>query len=86
MHVLNERVLVEEVKEENKTESGLILASSNKDFSKPTKSAVIDVADGIKSIKVGDEILYMPRAGISFEKDENTNYRILKEEDILAIV
>ncbi len=84
MRVLNSKILVTE-KNEDKTESGLIVASSSKDYSKPVEAVVEGVGDEVKTVKVNDVILYMPRAGVAFDKDDVT-YRILKEDEVLAIL
>ena len=83
MQVLCDRVLFEEDLE-NKTKSGLVIASSI-DYNTPREATLLEVGSEVKYVKKGDRIMYMPRGGVTFKKD-NTNYRILKEEDILAIV
>ena len=68
---------------EAKTASGLYLPDSAKE--KPKTSKVVAVGKEVKSVKVGDRILY-----ISYSTTEvklgNDEYILVKEEDVLATV
>jgi chaperonin GroES len=84
---LADRVLIEPVPAETTTASGLILPDSAKE--KQQKGTVIAVGNGTKdepmTVKVGDSVLYGKYAGteLIFEGSE---YLIMREADILAIV
>lgn len=84
MKVLKNKVLIKEIKEE-KTKSGLIMASSARDTSKTLEAVIEACGEECKYVKVGDSIIYSPRIGMSFEKD-GENYRTFSEEDILAVL
>jgi len=85
------RVAIEVVKKESKTESGIIIPESAKEL--PNKAEVIGVGPGIFSpqmgkhvpmdVKVGDTILFTKYAGTEIELD-NKKYLIIKEPDIVA--
>ncbi len=84
---LGERVLIEPAPAEQKTAGGIIIPDTAKE--KPQKGTVVAVGPGtidIKlTVKVGDKVLYGKYSGteISFE---GTDYLIMKESDIYAIL
>ena len=84
---LGDRVLVEVTQAEEQTVSGFVLASAAKE--KPQKGTVIAVGNGTKdhamTVKVGDTVLYGKYAGTEL-KLEGTDYLIMREDDILAII
>ena len=84
---LADRVLIAPTAVETKTSSGIIIPDSAKE--KPLKGAVVAVGNGTKenpiTVKVGDHVLYGKYAGTELEF-EGTDYLIMKESDILAIV
>ncbi|MDG1806168.1 co-chaperone GroES [Flavicella sp.] len=84
---LADRVLVEPLAAETKTASGLIIPDSAKE--KPSKGTVVAVGNGTKdeamTVKVGDTVLYGKYAGTEL-KLEGTDYLIMRESDIFAIV
>ena len=88
---LNDRVLIKMVEAEETTKSGIILASNAQE--KPQIAEVIEVGPGEKVdgkleemyIKKGDNIIVSKYAGTEV-KYEGTEYLIVKQEDILAIV
>ena len=84
---LSDRVLVQPAEAEEKTKSGIIIPDTAKE--KPQKGKVIAAGPGKKdeptTVKVGDEILYGKYAGTEISV-EGTDYLIMRESDILAIV
>ncbi len=84
---LADRVLIEPLAAETTTASGLIIPDSAKE--KPSKGTVVAVGNGTKdetmTVKVGDTVLYGKYAGTEL-KLEGTDYLIMRESDILAIV
>ena len=84
---LADRVLIEPAALETKTASGIILPDSAKE--KPQKGNVVAVGNGSKdqplTVKEGDTVLYGKYAGTEL-KLEGTDYLIMRESDILAIV
>ena len=84
---LSDRVLLAPVAAETKTASGIFIPDTAKE--KPQKGTVIAVGNGTKdhamTVKVGDSVLYGKYAGTEL-KLEGTDYLIMREDDILAII
>jgi len=84
---LSDRVLVEPQEAETKTASGLYIPDSAKE--KPQQGKVVAVGKGKKdhdmTVKVGDLVLYGKYSGNEL-KHEGSDYLIMREEDILAII
>jgi len=90
---LREHVLIEPIKEEEKTKSGIILPeTASKERSEQGK--VIAIGNGKKaddgkiipvSVKPGDMVLFS-KYGPSEIKVDGKEYLIAKEEDILAVI
>jgi chaperonin GroES len=83
---LADRVLIEPVKAEEKTTSGIIIPDTAKE--KPLKGTVVAVGPGkndeTMSVKNGDAVLYGQYSGTEI-KIENGEYLIMKESDIYGI-
>ena len=89
---LADRVLVEPVEEKEQVKGGIVIPDSAKE--KPTEARVVALGtgkvdeDGKKipfSVKVGDIVLTSKYGGTEVKYDDK-EYKILKEDDILAIV
>ena len=84
---LADRVLVEPAAAETKTASGLIIPDNAKE--KPQKGTVVAIGTGTKdeplTVKIGDTVLYGKYAGTEL-KLEGTDYLMMRESDILAII
>ena len=89
---LADRVVVQPAAAEEKTKSGIIIPDTAKE--KPQRGEVVAVGDGKTSdagnlikptVKVGDTVLYGKYSGTEITMD-GTDYLIMKESDILAIV
>ncbi len=80
---LGDRVLVKAVVEENKTVSGIIIPDSAKE--KPNRAEVKAVGDFVKSINVGDTIVYGKYAGTELALD-GEDFLVLEVKDIIGII
>jgi len=84
---LSDRVLVEPQEAETKTSSGIYIPDSAKE--KPQQGKIIAVGKGKKdhvmTVKAGDTVLYGKYSGSEL-KFEGTDYLIMREDDILAII
>ena len=88
---LFDKVVVENLKAEEKTKSGLYLTSAAQE--KPATSLVVAVGPGglvdgkeVKmQVKVGDKVLLAKYSGTEVKVDEK-EYTIIRQSDILAIV
>jgi chaperonin GroES len=90
---LADYVLIEPIKEEEKTRAGILLPESA-EKEKPEKGRVIAVGPGKRdekgnlipvSVKVGQTVLFK-KYGPDEIKVDDKEYLICKEEDILAII
>ena len=89
---LADRVLVRALEAEEKTSGGIIIPDNAKE--KPQKGEVIAVGEGkisdngakiAMSLKKGDKILYGKYSGSEVTVD-GTEYLIMRESDILAVI
>lgn len=84
---LADRVLIEPAQAEEKTASGIIIPDTAKE--KPQRGKVVAVGPGKKdeptTVSVGDLVLYGKYSGTEINID-GTDYLIMRESDILAIV
>ena len=80
---LKDRVFVSYTEELEKTAGGLYIPDSAKE--KPQSGKVEVVGDDVKSLKIGDKILFDRYSGSKISID-NTEYLIIKEEDVLGIL
>ncbi|WP_453992187.1 co-chaperone GroES [Bacillus nitroreducens] len=89
---LGDRVIIELVESEEKTASGIVLPDSAKE--KPQEGKVVAVGTGrvldsgekvALEVAVGDRIIFSKYAGTEV-KYEGTEYLILRESDILAVI
>ncbi|MDR1973096.1 MAG: co-chaperone GroES [Bacteroidales bacterium] len=84
---LADRVLVEPMAAEQKTSGGIIIPDTAKE--KPQKGTVVAVGSGKKdepmTVKAGDVVLYGKYSGSELSID-GTDYMIMRESDILAVL
>lgn len=80
---LKDRVFVSYTPELEKTAGGLYIPETAKE--KPQSGKVEAVGEEVKQIKVGDTILFDRYSGSKITLD-NTEYLIVKEEDVLGIL
>ena len=89
---LGDRVVIRVLEHEEKTASGIFLPDTAKE--KPSQGEVIAVGSGkllddgkrlALDVKVGDKIIFSKYAGTEV-KFEGTDYLIVSERDILAII
>jgi chaperonin GroES len=84
---LSDRVLIEPEAAETKTASGIYIPETAKE--KPQRGKVVAVGKGNKdhdmTVKIGDTVLYGKYSGTDL-KLEGTDYLMMREDDILAIV
>lgn len=80
---LMDRVIAVREEAQTKTASGLFLPENTKEKSVIAK--VLAIGPEIKELKVGDRIVYKEYTTTDLKID-GTEYLIIKEEDVLAIV
>ncbi len=89
---LYDRLVVKPIDAEEKTAGGILIPDNAKE--KPTKGEVLAVGEGkaldngtvrAPRVKVGDKVIYGQYAGSAY-KHEGTEYKIIREDDVLAIL
>ncbi len=92
LNPLDDRVVIEPMEAEEVTAGGIVLPDAAKE--KPQRGTVVAVGPGrllesgdrcAIAVEVGDEVLYGKYGGTDIEV-EGTEYKILRESDILAKV
>ena len=89
---LSDRVVLKQLEAEETTKSGIILTSSAQE--KPQEAEVIAVGPGgmvdgkeIKmEVKAGDKVIYSKYAGTEVKLDDDQEFIIVKQSDILAVI
>jgi chaperonin GroES len=89
---LQDRILVQRVKEEDKTKGGIIIPDTAKE--KPVEGKIIAVGNGklneegkrlALEVKKGDRILFGKFSGTEI-KIEGEEYLIMREDDVLGVI
>ncbi|UCG78878.1 MAG: co-chaperone GroES [Nitrospirota bacterium] len=80
---LKDRVFISYSDEVEKTAGGIYVPDTAKE--KPQKGKVEAVGPEVKELKIGDTVFFDRYSGSKVNID-NTEYLIIKEEDILGIV
>ncbi|WP_054705302.1 co-chaperone GroES [Shouchella patagoniensis] len=89
---LGDRIIIEQIQSEEKTKSGIVLPDSAQE--KPQEGKVVAVGTGrvtdsgekvALEVNEGDSIIFSKYAGTEV-KYEGTDYLILRESDVLAII
>ncbi|MBX9401722.1 co-chaperone GroES [Lysobacter sp. BMK333-48F3] len=89
---LYDRVVVKPIEADEISAGGIIIPDAAKE--KSTKGEVVAVGEGkaldngsvrAPKLKVGDKVIYGQYAGSTYKQD-GVEFKILKEDDVLAIV
>lgn len=80
---LADRVVAVREEIANKTASGIYLPDNAKE--KPVVAKIVAIGPDVKSLKIDDKIVYKEYSTTDL-KINNTEYLIIKEEDVLATV
>ena len=89
---LADRVVLKQLEAEETTKSGIVLPGAEKE--KPQQAEVIAVGPGgvvdgkeVKmEVKKGDRVIYQKYAGTEVKLDNDEEFIVVKQSDILAIV
>ena len=91
---LGDRVLIKPISEEEKSKGGILLPDTvSKE--KPQAGEILAVGPGTTNkdgkiipmtVKKGDKVVYAKYSGTDIKDDNDEDYLILSEKDILAIV
>ena len=89
---LHDRVIVKRLDQERKTASGIVIPDNAAE--KPDQGEIIAVGPGKRDengklitldVKVGDKVIYGQYSGSAYKQD-GIEYKIIKEDDVLAIL
>ena len=90
---LYDRLVVKPIEAEETSLGGIIIPDAAKE--KPTKGEVVAVGEGkfveatgnvrALKVKVGDKVIYGQYSGSAYKQD-GVEYKIIKEDDVLAIL
>ncbi len=89
---LGDRIVIELIEQEEKTKSGIVLPDSAKE--KPQEGKVIAVGSGrvtdngervAMEVKEGDSVIFSKYSGTEV-KYEGSEYLVLRESDVLAVI
>ena len=89
---LADRVVLKQLEAEETTKSGIVLTGKEKE--KPQHAEVIAVGPGgvvdgkdVKmEVKKGDHVIYSKYAGTEVKMDDDVEYIIVRQSDILAVI
>ena len=80
---LGKRVLIQEVKQEEVTKSGIVLpGTASKE--KPITGEVLAIGNEVSEVKVGEKVIYEKYTGTEV-KDGDDSFLILDIDNVLAI-
>src|SRR3546814_668427 len=89
---LYDRVVVKPIEADEGSAGGIVIPDNAKE--KPTKGAVVAIGEGkaldngqlrAPKVKVGDQVIYGQYSGSAY-KLEGVEYKIVREDDILAVL
>lgn len=81
---LGKRVLIQEVKQEEVTKSGIVLpGTASKE--KPITGEILAIGNEVSEVKVGEKVIYEKYTGTEV-KDGDVEYLLIDMKNILAIV
>ena len=84
---LGDKIVLKQLEAEETTKSGIVLPGQAKE--KPQEAEVVAVGPGTEDVKmevsVGQKVIYSKYAGTEVKMD-GTDYIIVKQEDILAVI
>lgn len=90
---LSNRVLIKQVEAESKTTGGIYIPDTSKEA--PAQGTVVAMGKGRYSesgkliepeLKVGDSVLYGKYAGTKVKADDNEEYMMMREPDVIALL
>jgi len=85
MKAIGKYIVIEEIKEQITTNSGILLTSDDSDQFRYKKGLVVIPGTDVSTIKEGDTIYYDKRAGHSMVLNENM-VSVITENDIVVVL
>lgn len=85
MKPIGKYIVIKQIKEELKTQSGLLLSAQDASEFRYKKGEVIKEGTDVKVISVGDKIYYDGGAGHQMLIEDNP-YTIIQERDVVVVI
>ena len=86
MKAIGKHIVIDPIKEENKTtKGGLILSESQREDIRYRKAEVLVVGKSVEGVKKGDKIYYDKASGFNIEI-KNKVWKIIKEFDVVVVL
>lgn len=85
MKPIGKYIVINEIKEEVKTQSGILLSGDDVDKMRYKKGVVVKPGTEVTKINDGDIIYYDTRAGYSMFI-EDVQYTIIRENDVVVVL
>lgn len=85
MQAVNKYIIVQVIKEEVKTESGLLLTANEAEKFRYKKARVVNPGTNVDTVKEGDTIYFDKSSGHTVVLNNN-KYTIILERDVVVII
>lgn len=85
MRAVNKYIIINQIIEEAKTSSGLLLTNVENDEMRYGKGTVVSVGNEVVAVKEGDMIYFDKRNGHQVRID-GTVYGVIKEADVVVLL
>jgi len=85
MRAVNKYIIINQIIEEAKTSSGLLLTNVENDEMRYGKGTVVSIGNEVLAVKEGDMIYFDKRNGHQVRID-GTVYGVIKEADVVVIL
>jgi co-chaperonin GroES (HSP10) len=85
MRAVNKYIIINQIIEEAKTSSGLLLTNVENDEMRYGKGTVVSVGNEVVAVKEGDLIYFDKRNGHQV-RIEGTVYGVIKEADVVVLL
>ena len=84
MKAVNNYIIITEVKEEKKSENGLLIMDQHTNDIRYLKGKVVSVGENTIGVKENDTIYYDRHAGHGIEYN-NVMYKVIKQPDVVIV-
>lgn len=84
MKVVNNYIIITEIKEEKKSENGLLIMDQHTNDIRYLKGKVVSVGENTIGVKENDTIYYDRHAGHGIEYN-NVMYKVIKQPDVVIV-
>lgn len=85
MRAVNKYILIDEVNEEVKTESGFFLSANEAESMRYKRGVVVEPGNMVEAVNRGDEVLYDKARGFSMIIHGKT-YGVITENDVIVVL